>query len=68
MKFLITLLLAFISLSTFASVNNHLTPVEEKGLLKSIDNICGDTWCEGDFNYNFVEVRCPEILWLKTKN
>ena len=23
--------------------------------LELIDNICGDTWCEGDFNFEFLE-------------
>tara|TARA_B100000925_G_scaffold143626_1_gene107584 strand:+ start:12859 stop:13230 length:372 start_codon:yes stop_codon:yes gene_type:complete len=25
--------------------------------LELIDNICGDTWCEGDFNFEFLELE-----------
>jgi hypothetical protein len=27
-------------------------------LLQSIDNICGDTWCEGDTNWSFDAIAC----------
>jgi hypothetical protein len=32
------------------------SPLEEQRLLKAIDNICGDTWCEGDFRFVFQSV------------
>ena len=30
----------------------------EQLLLARIDSLCGDTWCEGDYNYDFVALRC----------
>ena len=30
---------------------------DEEIALELIDNICGDTWCEGDFNFIFHEVN-----------
>jgi hypothetical protein len=33
------------------------TPVtEDQTILKAIDNICGDTWCEGDYKFVFNKV------------
>jgi hypothetical protein len=29
---------------------------ENASILKAIDNICGDTWCEGDYSYRFDKV------------
>ncbi len=29
---------------------------ETSTILKAIDNICGDTWCEGDYSYRFHKV------------
>lgn len=30
---------------------------EDTKLLKAIDSICGDTWCEGDFEFKFESLR-----------
>jgi len=35
-----------------------LSREEERKALKLVDDICGDTWCEGDFNFAFNELRC----------
>ncbi len=35
-----------------------LTENQKSDVLMVIDNICGDTWCEGDFNFSFNEVNC----------
>ncbi len=33
------------------------TPQAETAtILKAIDNICGDTWCEGDYSFRFHKV------------
>lgn len=37
---------------------NALSPTEEKTALKLIDDICGDTWCEGDNNFAFKKLDC----------
>jgi hypothetical protein len=31
---------------------------DEKKVLFAIDQICGDTWCEGDSNFQFRKIRC----------
>lgn len=38
--------------------NTWLTYEEEKLALQQIDNICGDTWCEGDYDFGFDRLRC----------
>jgi hypothetical protein len=39
-------------------VKNALTPAQEQAALKAIDDICGDTWCEGDNDFAFHELHC----------
>lgn len=40
-------------LLTAALVNPNM---EAATILKAIDNICGDTWCEGDYSFRFENV------------
>jgi len=35
-----------------------LTSAQQTIVLKAIDDICGDTWCEGDFNFEFKRLAC----------
>jgi hypothetical protein len=35
-----------------------LTQEQKIASLDAIDSICGDTWCEGDFNYEFQSINC----------
>lgn len=44
--------------SESALCRNALSPDEEKTALKLIDDICGDTWCEGDNNFAFEQLTC----------
>ena len=38
-----------------------LTPRQEAVVLDLIDDVCGDTWCEGDFAFDFRRFECsPE--------
>jgi DNA uptake protein ComE-like DNA-binding protein len=32
---------------------------EAEKVRQSLDDICGDTWCEGDYNWYVTEVSCP---------
>lgn len=41
-----------------ALCGNALLPAEEETVLQWIDNICGDTWCEGDHNFAFDDLTC----------
>src|SRR5262249_23980584 len=44
--------------SESALCKNALSPSQEKTALKLIDDICGDTWCEGDNNFSFEHLTC----------
>jgi hypothetical protein len=44
--------------SDSALCKNALSAAEEKTALKLIDDICGDTWCDGDNNFAFDRLTC----------
>ena len=44
--------------TTDALTQKGLTKREEAVVLKAIDDICGDTWCEGDHNFSFDRLEC----------
>ena len=37
---------------------NDLKPAQEKLILKLVDDVCGDSWCEGDYNFKFAKLKC----------
>ncbi|MEO7034742.1 MAG: hypothetical protein ABI548_12615 [Polyangiaceae bacterium] len=37
---------------------NALTAAQSKTVLRLIDNICGDTWCDGDYDFGFRRLAC----------
>jgi len=39
---------------------SSLTKGQETLVLDLIDDICADTWCEGDYDYNFSKFTCDE--------
>lgn len=41
-----------------ALCKNALSPAQEQTVLKLVDDICGDTWCEGDNNFAFLALSC----------
>ena len=41
---------------------NDLTQADSDWLVQEIDNICGDTWCEGDYNFSFNSLTCDFSL------
>ena len=43
---------------TEALSTNALTPAEAKTTLKLVDDICGDTWCDGDYDFHFRRLTC----------
>jgi hypothetical protein len=47
-----------IAATTDALTREGLTKAEEALVLKAIDDICGDTWCEGDHNFSFDRLEC----------
>ena len=40
------------------SAPNDLKPAQEKLILQLIDDVCGDSWCEGDHNFKFAKLKC----------
>lgn len=50
-----TLALA-VSASLYAKPKALPAVSPEESIRKAIDNICGDTWCEGDFQFEFTKV------------
>lgn len=49
-----------IFLLTFASPLKAREATEAEKVRKAIDNICGDTWCEGDYSFRFKKVVFDE--------
>ncbi len=43
-------------------LNSYINKVkkEKQNALRLIGNLCGDTWCEGQTNYNFTQIVCLE--------
>lgn len=39
---------------------NALSRQEQATVLKLVDDICGDTWCEGDHNFSFDRLECQK--------
>lgn len=56
MKKIIGLISLLLISNTFSA--EFLTNNQKIIVLEEIDNICGDTWCEGDFNFSFNEITC----------
>ncbi len=41
-----------------AHTPNRLTAEQKEEVLTALNDICGDTWCEGEFNYSFNKMDC----------
>lgn len=64
MRFISAILLLF-GLQAGATPSTLLQPGEEQKLFESIANLCGDTWCEGAFEYDFDQFFC--VQWTPTE-
>lgn len=62
MKHIILMLTLFVSSFTlFANETEELfSPTERQEVIRSIDDVCGDTWCEGDYNFKFINFSCDK--------
>jgi hypothetical protein len=40
---------------------NALGPMQSKTVLKLVDDICGDTWCSGDYDFRFRRIACSNV-------
>jgi hypothetical protein len=57
-----------ISLQVQAQISDfQLSKSEEDQLLTSLNNICGDIWCEGDYELNFtsIELVAKPVVYYK---
>jgi hypothetical protein len=41
---------------------NALSAAQAKTVLRLIDDICGDTWCDGDYDFGFRRLSCSSAL------
>lgn len=41
-------------------LKNALSTRESQTVLKLIDDICGDTWCSGDYDFAFRRISCDK--------
>jgi hypothetical protein len=41
-----------------ADAASSLDPAQAQTVLRLIDNVCGDTWCDGDFDFRFKKIVC----------
>lgn len=57
---LMKLILILSTLMAFSHVQaaSFLTEAQADMVLEASDNICGDTWCEGDYDYSFNAFVC----------
>ena len=57
-------LLLFFALLSLNSVHaspppsDFLSSSQQASIVRAIDNICGDTWCEGDYDFKFNAFNC----------
>lgn len=59
MKVLFLFFFLFSSTPLFAKgSHDFLSPEERSEVVRSIDDVCGDTWCEGDYNFKFTNFLC----------
>lgn len=51
------------TLITFSPVQaaDFLTEAQADMVLEASDNICGDTWCEGEYDYSFNAFTCDDV-------
>lgn len=40
------------------AAHQDLTATQEKAVLTQLNNICGDTWCDGDWTFDFKKLVC----------
>jgi hypothetical protein len=53
-----SIIILLVTLVNFQVLGNDLTKLESQNLSQDLDNICGDTWCEGDFNWSVDNFTC----------
>ncbi len=54
------LIVALVIFSQISFAKDFLKADQKNIILKEIDSICADTWCAGDYNYNFLSLKCDD--------
>ena len=55
------LIFALISLNSVQASpppSDFLSAGQQASIVRAIDNICGDSWCEGDYDFKFNAFNC----------
>lgn len=63
-------IILFFVLILSANAAEFLTASQKAHTLTAIDNICGDTWCEGEFDFSFDKINCDDqsktcTVWMR---
>ena len=48
----------FSSISFAENDKDIFPPKTRTDIIRAIDDICADTWCEGDYDFKFLEFKC----------
>lgn len=54
------LVLVVSSMASASYAGLELTAQQQQSILDNLNNICGDAWCEGEYELNFVSIRFRE--------
>jgi hypothetical protein len=54
----IALLIAAASLPVSARAASMFSPAQERRVLEAVQEACNNTWCEGNYGYNFRKFHC----------
>jgi hypothetical protein len=62
MKQIILMFVLLMTSAVFAHESNELfSPTQSNEVIRAIDDVCGDTWCEGDYNFKFINFSCNKL-------
>lgn len=62
MKKIVLIMSMLISSSLFARESLEMfSPIERQAIVSSIDSACGDSWCEGDYDFRFKDFSCNKL-------
>lgn len=62
MKSIIIICSFFISSALFAESEEIFSKPQNQKIVEAIDNICADSWCEGNYNYEFTSFSCDKSV------
>ena len=59
---LFTISIATANTTKTSQESNEIFSIAERSeVILAIDDICGDSWCEGDYNFKFTKLACDKI-------